>query len=152
MDFAEMIQEERQRLATRLEELAVQKAHIEQEERAVKIELDGINAYLNAKMGKVIKDQAERKKRGPRQGDSVKSTVLTLLTEAGAPISKQDLITRMKAEDNKSLQNGISNALVVLKKDGAIASPQRGVYSLATVPTEPAKPKVRRVPKEEATT
>lgn len=161
--LAETMEKERQRLLTVLEDIATKRYALDQEESTVKIELSGIQAYLDAKMGKVIIRQAdnapkapkERKERSPRKV-GIKLQVLEVITPES--ITKQDILAKLGATDDKTMQQAISNALVALKADGYIVSEERGSYKLSPKdavvdtppPAEPAKPK--RVKKEEAAT
>ena len=57
MDLAETMEAERQRLTKVLETIAQKRIDLDQEERSAIIELHGITAYLDAKMGKVMVQQ-----------------------------------------------------------------------------------------------
>lgn len=162
-NITEVLDQEKQRLAKRLEEIAEKRTALDQEEGAVRIELASIQAFFDTKMGKVTerqvtnekpkKERGSRGPRGPRTGPSVKDQVLAIITIEG--VSKQDIIAKLGAMDNKSMQNGISNALVQLKKDGKVESGERGSYKLpgapaGAVPPEQKETKPKRVPKTEA--
>lgn len=154
-NIAEVMEAERQRLTKRLEEIAERRVQLDQEVDAIETELHGIQAYLDAKMGKVTTRQATNTRkapsapRGPRK-TGVKQQVLDVITAEG--ISKQDILAKLGAVGNKSLEQAISNSLVALKKDEKIVSGERGSYKLA--PTKetppPADTKPKRVPKTEA--
>lgn len=142
---------ERQRLTTKLEDIAVRRTQLDQEETAVQNELAGIQAYFDVKLNGVMTRPTVRtaKKgapRGPRKA-GLKTRVLEVITAEG--ISKQDIIAKLNGQDDKSMQQAISNALVALKKDEKIVSGERGSYKLK--PVEAVKDTTpRRVKKEEA--
>ncbi len=161
--LAETMEAERVRIAKVLETIAQKRLDLDQEERSARIEIAGIEAYLAAKMGKVlipqgevIKQRAARKEpgtRAPRQ-TGLKERILAVMTTE--PISKQDMLTKLEAGDDKAMQQAISNALVALKKDEKIVSRDRGMYSLPPVETAPPAadptpapaPAAKRVKKE----
>lgn len=163
--LADTMEAERARITKVLEGIEEKRLALDQEERSARIELAGIQAYLDAKMGKVlipqgevIKQRAAKKEpgtRGPRQ-TGLKDRILAVMTVE--PISKQDILAKLEAGDNKAMQQAVSNSLVALKKDNKIISRDRGMYSLpqaeqAPPPAEPpAPPTPKRVKKEEAPT
>lgn len=164
--LADTMEAERQRITKVLETIAQKRLDLDQEERSARIELAGIQAYLDAKMGKVliptgevIKQRAPKKEpgtRGPRQ-TGLKERILAVMTVE--PISKQDILSKLEAGDDKAMQQAISNALVALKKDEKIISRDRGQYSLpatetappAADPTPAPAPAAKRVKKTEET-
>lgn len=146
--LADTMEAERQRLTKQLEEIAEKRLVLDQEENAVNIELTGIQAYLDAKMGKVVTRQKTgkvSKPRSPRKA-GIRDQVLSTITVEG--VSKQDILTKMGATEDKTLQQAISNALVALKKDNKVLSGERGQYKLAEA--KPLDKTPKRVPKEEA--
>jgi hypothetical protein len=157
--LSDTMEQERQRLTKVLEQIMEKRIALDQEERVAKIELSGIQAYLDAKMGKVMVQQTITPKkrgpsgsRGPRQ-TGIKERVLEVITAEG--ISKQDILAKLEASNDEKMQQAISNALVALKKDNKIDSPERGKYTLVTAaPAEPPAPAPaptpKRVKKEEA--
>lgn len=155
--LAETMEAERQRLSKVLETIAEKRIALDQEERAAKIELAGITAYLDAKMGKVMVQQTitPRKRgpqgpRGPRQ-TGIKEKVMEVITVDG--ISKQDILAQLGASEDEKMQQAISNALVALKKDNKVISGARGMYQLPPVQADPTPqpPPPKRVKKDEAT-
>lgn len=155
-NLAETMENERQRLTKVLETIAQKRIDLDQEERTAKIELAGIIAYLDAKMGKVMVQQtitAPKKRgptgpRGPRQ-TGIKERVLEVITLEG--VSKQDILAKLNATEDKALTQAISNTLVALKKLEKVVSGERGMYHLPKPaqdqPAQPTPPK--RVKKEE---
>lgn len=143
--LAETMENERQRLTKVLEGIAEKRLVLDQEERSTTIELHGIQAYLDAKMGKVMVQQAiatPKKRgptgpRGPRQ-TGIKERVLEVITLEG--ISKQDILNKLNAGEDKALNQAISNALVAMKKDGKVISGARGMYQLPPASAEPPPP------------
>lgn len=154
-NLAETMEAERQRLTKVLETIAQKRIDLDQEERTAKIELHGITAYLDAKMGKVMVQQsiaAPKKRatgapRGPRQ-TGIKERVLAVITATG--ISKKDILTALNADEDTAMQQAVSNALVALKKDNKVISGERGMYQLPPAPAEPAPTTPKRVKKDEA--
>lgn len=158
--FSEVMEQERQRLNGKLEELAKKRFDIEQEEGAVHVELSALTAYFDAKMGKVAvrvqrnTSSTATRTRGPRQV-GLKPKLIELVNSKPEGISKQDILAAMDATESKTLQNSIANALVQLKKAGNIASGERGMYVPSTAPSSEStasSPKTRRVKKTEAAT
>jgi hypothetical protein len=152
--LSETMEQERQRLNKVLESIAEKRVFLDQEERAATIELHGIQAYLDAKMGKVMVTQtnAAPKKRGPTgprgpRKTGIKDKVIEVITAEG--ISKQDILAKLGAGEDKTMQQAISNALVALKKDGKVASGERGMYMLPP-PPRPVDTTPKRVKKDEA--
>ncbi len=150
LNLSDTMEQERQRLNKVLEQIMEKRVALDQEERTAKIELAGIQAYLDAKMGKVAPQTvayAPRKRtttRGPRQ-TGIKDRVLAVVTVEG--ITKQDILNKLEAGEDKAMQQAISNALVALKKDNKVISGARGMYQL---PTEaPPAPTLKRIKKEE---
>jgi hypothetical protein len=152
--LAETMETERTRLNNTLADIVAKRAELDQQERSTRIELAGIQAYLDAKMGKVMTPTTKGRstvQRGPRKA-GIRQQVLDLITADG--ISKQDILSKMNATDDKTLQQAISNSLVALKKDGKVISGERGAYKLPdaapthTAPTdEPPAPTGKRVKK-----
>lgn len=157
MDLAETMEAERQRLTKVLEGIMEKRMALDQEERSVKIELAGIQGYLDIKLGKVMIQSPETKQRtkkepgtrGPRK-TGVKERIMEVMTLD--PISKQDILLKLEAGEDKAMNQAISNSLVALKKDNKIISRDRGTYSLPPVQVEQeaAAPTPKRVKKEEA--
>ncbi len=150
LNLADTMEQERQRLTKALESIMEKRIALDQEEKAIHIELSGIQAYLDAKMGRVVIRQKTGKvsaPRGPRK-TGIRDRVLEVITADG--VSKQDILAALDATEDKSMQQAISNALVALKKDNKVISGERGQYKLPTgdVPVIDSKPK--RVKKEEA--
>ena len=151
-NLAETMESERQRLTKVLEQIAEKRLVLDQEERSAKIELHGISAYLDAKMGKVMPTATEPKKRGPKgtrgpRQTGIKERVLEVITLEG--VSKQDILTKLNAGEDKAMQQAISNALVALKKDNKVSSGERGKYQLPA-PAEAVVSTPKRIKKEEA--
>lgn len=149
MDFAEMMEQERKRILSKLEGLMAKKAELEQEERALNIELAGIKAYSDAKLGIVSAPKGTRVKqtRGPRQS-GVRVQILDIIQASPDGIKRPDLLEKLGAKGDKAKEQAISNALVALKKDDKITG-ERGEYKVVTTtaPVQEDKPKMQRAPK-----
>lgn len=131
MDFQKLISEEREKLTTKIEELRAQRLEIDEQIIAINNELKAIDAYESAKSGKpkATKPKATKGTRTRRGG--VKDAVLELITAEG--IHKSMILHGLGiASDDKAQVQGVSNALVALKKEGKIVSDetQRGTYKL----------------------
>lgn len=154
--LADTMEAERVRITKVLEEIAQKRINLDQDERAARIELAALTAYLDAKMGKVTIPSTEVKRasrgpqgpRGPRK-TGIKERVLEVITIDG--ISKQDILAKLEAGDDKTMQQAISNALVALKKDEKIVSGDRGMYKLPPVAKadEPPPATPKRVKKDD---
>lgn len=158
--LAETMEAERQRLTKTLEAVTEKRFALDQEERSIKIELAGIQAYMDAKMLKVMPGKPEANARppkatgtrGPRK-TGVKERIMEVMTLD--PISKQDILAKLEAGDDKAMNQAISNSLVALKKDTKIVSRDRGTYSLPPVEVTPPAtditppPAAKRVKKTE---
>jgi len=143
-DLSKAMEEERQRLNAKLEDIAQRRVALDQEEAAITIELNALTAYFDMKMGKVMTRAGKTvKARGPRKA-GIRDQVLSTITAEG--VSKQDILTKMGATEDKSMQQAISNALVALKKDNKVASGERGQYKLAS--STPVDKTPKRVPKD----
>lgn len=143
LTLADTMEAEKQRLTKVLEGIAEKRMALDQEERATRIELQGISAYLNAKLNGVlpmqteIKTKAPKKEpgtRGPRQ-TGLKERILAAMTVE--PISKQDILAKLEAGTDKAVHQAVANSLVALKKLEKIVSRDRGMYSLPPVETAP---------------
>lgn len=155
--LADTMEAERQRITKVLEDIAQKRLNLDQDERTARIELAGITAYLDAKMGKVLVPSTEVKRaprgpqgpRGPRK-TGIKERVLEVITIDG--ISKQDILAKLEAGDDKTMQQAISNALVAMKKMNMVVSGDRGMYKLppAIKADEPTPATPKRVKKDDA--
>jgi DNA replicative helicase MCM subunit Mcm2 (Cdc46/Mcm family) len=144
MDMNKVMEEERARLTAKLSDIAQRRVALDQEEASVNVDLAALTAYFDTKMGKVMTRAGKTvKARGPRKA-GIRDQVLSTITVEG--VSKQDILTKMGATDDKSMQQAISNALVALKKDNKVISGERGQYKLAS--STPVDKTPKRIPKE----
>ena len=157
MDLAETMEAERQRITKALEAITQKRLELDQEERSAKIELLGITAYLDAKLGRVSLPSQEVKTKTPKatgtrspRKTGVKERIMEVMTLD--PISKQDILLKLEAGEDKAMNQAISNSLVALKAANKIVSRDRGHYSLPPVQVEQeaTPPTPKRVKKEEA--
>jgi hypothetical protein len=119
MDFQKAVEEERNRLNKRLEELHTQRDALDDEVRKIGVELRAFDAFQNAKEGK----GKTAKKRGPRKA-GIRQSVLNIISSHPTGISRADIIKTLGDANPQA----VSNALMALKKDNQVSS-EKGVYS-----------------------
>lgn len=130
MDFLKAIEAERTRINARLDELHKQREAIDDETVKLDLELKAINAYQNAKEGKVVvKTTKPKQERGPRK-TGLREKVKNVIQSSPAGISRAQIIELLEGKDNKSLQQAISNSLVLLKKKNEVTA-EGGKYTVA---------------------
>lgn len=131
MDFQKLISEEREKLTTRIEELTRQRGEVDQAIADARNELKAIDAYEAAKSGRTMTKAPKAQKATRARRGGVKEQVLAQITAEG--IHKSMILHGLGiASDDKVQVQGVSNALVALKKEGKIVSDdtQRGTYKL----------------------
>jgi hypothetical protein len=110
--FASMIAKERERLSKQREDAIARRKAIESELEGIETELAAVNAYEAAKSGKLPRARnGVRAPRGQRQ-----QQIIELLHRHASGLSRGDIIEKLGAKGNKSEEQGVSNALHVLKK------------------------------------
>ena len=130
--FETFIANERERLHNERAALYDQQKELEDKLAVINRELVAITAYEAAKQGKALPSpEAAAKERRPRtQGDSAKRTrgdggglrqqVLDLIRTAGhGGITSGDIVVSLQM-DEKAGRQAVANALMALKKEGAI--------------------------------
>ena len=124
-DINQAMEAEQTRLTELLENIKERRIALDQEEKSAKAELNAIRAYIDTKI-KGVQVRAEKKTRGPRKA-GVRQQIIDTISAHPQGISRQELLAKLEATENKSLQQAISNALVALKKDNKVGG-ERGVY------------------------
>ena len=131
-NFEAFMAAERERLNNERARLWDQQAELEQKLAAIDNELKAINAYVAVKEGKPLPAalQEETKKprdpnvpkrtRAPRsEGTGLKQRVLELIRQSGDGITSGNIYPALQMDD-KAGRQAVNNALMALKKDGAI--------------------------------
>ena len=132
MDIALVIEEERQRLIKRLEEIASQVAELHHQEVGVKKELSAIQAYIDIKLGRVNKqryDSSASSNVVNARRTGLRQRVLDVITTSPSGIRRVEIIGKMDAKGNRKMEQAVSNALVALKKQRRLIAEQ-GVYTV----------------------
>jgi hypothetical protein len=124
MNITQVMNEERQRLNHQLEEFAMQKQAIDAQIKQVKLELNAIDAYEQAKQGKQSSDKSTgERRRGISKG------VLDLIQATPQGIRRRDILEKFQAKGNKAKEQSITNALSKLKASNLIRL-ENGVYTI----------------------
>ncbi len=131
MRFAELMQQERERLSREREEIANQQRELETKLAAISRELEGIDAYEAARSGKLI--PAARQARGPRarpqaRRGSRREALLTLIKENPGGLSRGEILQQMGLKGDKAAEMSVSNALTALTKTNQL-SRREGKYT-----------------------
>jgi hypothetical protein len=133
LDFAGMIEKERERLARLAEDYRGQIAEIEGQLAAVHAEMRAITAYDEAKKGKP--PAAPRKATtlgGTRVRKGSKRDELLMIIRENPGISRKEILAKLTIveKDNKQGAQQVSSALTNMKKANAIVLSD-GRYSVA---------------------
>lgn len=127
-DFTQMIEQERKRISVEIKKLTEQKDGIDKQLEELHRELEAITVYERAKEGKIQLSSPARRKRGK----SRKAEVLKLIAGSQKGLARGDIIEQLGVKGDKSAEQGISNALASLKKEGKVDNPD-GMYVKAGV-------------------
>jgi hypothetical protein len=142
MRFADVMQQERERLRREREEVINQQKDLETKLTAINRELAAIDAYEAAKTGKSA--TPTRQPRGPRRSagsiqqssartgarpraGSRREALLQVIGEQPAGLSRGEIFQRMGLKGNKSAEKSVSNALTALTKNNQV-SRREGKY------------------------
>jgi hypothetical protein len=128
--FETYIQRERDRLNAEREAVIMQQRELDKRLADINKKFQAIDAYEATKTGKSVARQRTRGRSGgqrqPRRG-SRRESILEALKQAGAGLSRGELIERFGLKGNKSGEMSVSNALTALTK-GKQVRRQGGKY------------------------
>ena len=108
MNLAQTMEQEQQRLAKLLEDLAARRAELDQEEVSIRKQQAAIDAYLNALDGKRVAKAPLRSPGNHQKGLKVK--ILELVSQSPEGLSRRSLLEKLNATGNKRLQGTIAIA------------------------------------------
>ena len=123
--FQGFIDQERQRLAKRREDILAERATFDQQLAAIDNELVAIQAYEDAKKGKPTTGTT-RSRRG-----SKREAVLDVIKQHPAGIARADILDAMTAKGDKKAEQSISNALTNMKKANTIGQGADKLYRIS---------------------
>lgn len=131
MNISQAIEEERQRLDKRLEEISAQKAELDRLESEVLVEISAIRAYVDVRLGRVASRLPSASKsvsvrRIGRTG--LRQRVLGLIHASPSGIKRSELMMKMEAKGDMKKEQSINSAIAALKRQQKITS-DRGVYA-----------------------
>lgn len=129
MNITQVLNDERQRLLQKLEELAQQKKVIDVQIAQLQTELNAIAAYESAKEGKkiVLKNTSSPQTNTRQSG--IRRSVLDVISSATNGIKRRELIDRFDAKGDKAKMQSITNAVANLKRNNAITL-ENGIYKV----------------------
>lgn len=123
MRFADVMQQERERLNREREEIFNQQHELEGKLADLNRELAAIDAYEAAKTGKPV--PAARQARGPRarpqaRRGSRREALLQLIKDNPSGLARGEILERMGLKGNKAGEMSVSNALTALTKSNQV--------------------------------
>jgi hypothetical protein len=128
MRFADVMQQERERLHKEREEIFNQQHELEGKLADINRELSAIDAYEAAKTGKALTAQQTR---GPRRQQarrgSKRDALMQVIKANPSGLTRGEILERMGLKGDKSGEMSISNALTALTKGNQV-SRQDGKY------------------------
>jgi len=124
MRFADVMQQERERLHKEREEILNQQRGLENKLVEINRELAAIDAYEAARTAKA--STPARQPRGPRarpqaRKGSKREALLQLIRNNPSALTRGEIIERMGLKGNKSGEMSVSNALTALTKAGQVS-------------------------------
>ena len=127
-NFAEMIQKERERLTKLSEDYHAQIADLQSKLSDIHLEMRAITAYEQAKTDKPAR--APKASKGIRAPRGAKREELLALIRQHPGIARGAIIEQLGVKGDKGQEQGISNALSVMRKAGTITADD-GKYRVA---------------------
>jgi hypothetical protein len=123
MRFADVMQQERERLHKEREQVFNQQHELESKLAEINRELGAIDAYEAAKTGKAV--PAARQTRGPRRQQarrgSKRDALMQVIKANPSGLTRGEILERMGLKGDKSGEMSISNALTALTKGNQVA-------------------------------
>jgi hypothetical protein len=141
MRFADVMQQERERLGRERDEIFKQQQELENKLSEISRELAAIDAYEAVKTGKAA-TPARRPRGAGRSGTSIaqssaesrrpqggtrREALLQVIGEQPSGLSRGEIFVRMGLKGNKSAEKSVSNALTALTKSNRV-SRREGKY------------------------
>jgi hypothetical protein len=127
--FADVMQQERERLHREREEIFNQQQELENRLAALNREFEAIDAYEAAKSGKPARQsrggRAQRARRGSRR-----EALLEVIRGNPEGLKRGEILNRMGLKGDKAGEMSVSNALTALTKSGQV-SRREGKYITA---------------------
>lgn len=124
MRFAEVMQQERERLHREREEIFNQQQQLENKLAEINRELEAIDAYEAAKTEKAVsaarQARAVRARPRARRG-SKREALLQLIKENPSGLTRGEILQRMGLKGDKAGEMSVSNALTALTKSNQVA-------------------------------
>jgi hypothetical protein len=122
MRFADVMQQERERLHKEREEIFNQQHGLEGKLADINRELSAIDAYEAAKTGKAL---TARQTRGPRRQQtrrgSKRDALMQVIKANPSGLTRGEILERMGLKGDKSGEMSISNALTALTKGNQVS-------------------------------
>jgi hypothetical protein len=123
MRFADVMQQERERLHKEREEIFNQQHELEGKLADINRELSAIDAYESAKTGKGL--TPARQARGPRRQQarrgSRRDALMQVIKANPSGLTRGEILDRMGLKGDKSGEMSISNALTALTKGNQVS-------------------------------
>jgi hypothetical protein len=123
MRFADVMQQERERLHKEREAIFNQQHELEGKLADLNRELAAIDAYEVAKTGKAV--PVVRQPRGPRQQQARKGSrreaLLQLIKDNPSGLARGEILERMGLKGDKAGEMSVSNALTALTKSNQVS-------------------------------
>jgi hypothetical protein len=127
--FADVMQQERERLNREREEILDQQKELQNKLAALDREFKAIDAYESAKTGKAVRPA--RQVRGVRPAQvrrgSRREALLEVIRRNAAGVSRGEILEKMGLKGDKSGEMSVSNALTALTKSNQV-SRREGKY------------------------
>ena len=120
--FADVMQQERERLTRERESIANQQRELEGKLAEINREFAAVDAYESAKSGKAT--ATARQKGAPRRQarrGSRREALLEVIRTNPSGLSRGDILERMGLKGDKSGEMSVSNALTALTKSNQVA-------------------------------
>jgi hypothetical protein len=131
--FADVMQQERERLNREREEILDQQKELQNKLAALDREFKAIDAYESAKTGKAVRPA--RQVRGVRPAQvrrgSRREALLEVIRRNAAGVSRGEILEKMGLKGDKSGEMSVSNALTALTKSNQV-SRREGKYFAST--------------------
>ena len=126
MRFADVMQQERERLNREREEIRNQQRALDDKLAALNREFEAIDAYESAKTGKAPR-QARGPRRQPGPRGSKREALMEVIRANPGGLKRGEILERLGLKGDKAGEMSVSNALTALTKSGQV-SRQEGKY------------------------
>jgi hypothetical protein len=127
--FADVMQQERERLHREREEIFNQQQELENRLAALNREFHAIDAYEAAKSGKPARQSRGGRTQTARRG-SKREALLEVIRGNPGGLKRGEILVRMGLKGDKASEMSVSNALTALTKSGQV-SRHEGKYVAA---------------------